>query len=351
MGAVIDMSSLQADIATITRGRKIIATKAGNEEDFSVVTYNILADCWVLPEWYDYTPEDCRTSLQIHDRLMAELRVLNGDIVCLQEVGVEYQPFLAKELEKQGYKGEYCQHVGQGDGQGDATYYKTEKFECLQTKRFTFNQMLEEAVEKVGVNKEILDNCVKDETFLILQLKHIESGTLLTVGNIHAVWEQFSQLDVSSLHAALSLGKLSDCAGNNPFIIAGDFNSAPDMAPYSLLDTGALTRSHGTKLVTEASTRLGDKSLFELLDSFYQHDVRDLTSSYLAVRGEEPSFTINNNYDGDYLLNTCLDYIWFTASMLEVVSVLDTTRPEQLLPDKVFPSDHLSLKASYKFKH
>ena len=51
---------------------------------------------------------------------MAELGVLDGDIVCLQEVGVEYEPVLARDLEKQGYKGEYCQHVGQGDGQGES---------------------------------------------------------------------------------------------------------------------------------------------------------------------------------------------------------------------------------------
>ena len=281
---------------------------------------------------------------------MAELGVLDGDIVCLQEVGVEYEPVLAGELEKQGYKGEYCQHVGEGDGEGDATFYKTDKFECLKVERFTFNEMLKEAVEQVGMKQDILDICMKDETLLILKLKHIESGSLLTIGNIHAVWEHFTQLDVSCLHATLSLVKLSHCAGNHPFIIAGDFNSGPDMAPYHLLQTGELQDSDKAKLVTEASIRIGDKSLFELLENLYLHTVKDLTSSYQALMGREPSLTIHNNFDGNCLLNICLDYIWFTASMLEVVSVLETTSPAELLPNQVFPSDHLSLKASYKFK-
>ena len=276
--------------------------------------------------------------------------MLDGDIVCLQEVGVKYEPVLARDLEKQGYKGEYCQHVGQGDGQGDATFYKANKFECLEVEKFTFNEMLKEAVEKVGIKKVVLEKCMKDETLLILKLKHIESGSILTIGNIHAVWEHFTQLDVSCLHAALSLLKMSRCAGGNPFILAGDFNSGPDMAPYHLLQTGELSDSDKEKLVTEASVKMGDKSLFELLERFYLHNVVDLASSYQAVMGREPSLTIHNNYDGQCLLNICLDYIWFTASMLDVVSVIETTSPAELLPNQVFPSDHLSLKASYKFK-
>ena len=46
------MSSLQRDIAGITEARKIVAANAGDVGDsFSVVSYNILADCWVLPDW------------------------------------------------------------------------------------------------------------------------------------------------------------------------------------------------------------------------------------------------------------------------------------------------------------
>jgi len=346
------MSAVNDDIREVTEKRRVVSTNAvASGESFSVVSYNILADCWVKPEWYEYTPADCRTSLQRHDRLMAELDVLDGDIICLQEVGVDYEPVLTGELEKQGYVGEYCRHVGQGDGQGDATYFKTDKFELLQVERFTFNEMLAEAVEgKLEEDKEILEKSLTDETFMILKLKHLKTGTTFAVGNIHTIWENFTRLDISALHIALSLAKLANSAGNNTFIIAGDFNSPPHLAPYGLLKNGQPSDSQKTKLVTEASVRVNGKSMFELLEYSYQHESQDLTSSYLEVLGMEPGLTIYQKYDGQCLLDTCLDYIWFTSTTLEVVSVLDTATPTRYLPDQVFPSDHLSLKSSYRFK-
>ena len=40
------------DISEITKARKIATTHVADGGDgFSVVSYNILADCWVLPDW------------------------------------------------------------------------------------------------------------------------------------------------------------------------------------------------------------------------------------------------------------------------------------------------------------
>ena len=299
---------------------------------------------------YNYTPEDCRTSLQRHARLMEELEVLDGDILCLQEVGVEYQPLLDRELEKRGYRGEYCRHVHEGDGQGDATFFKIDKFDCLQVVRLTFNEMVAEAVEEAEQDKEVLKKCLKDETFLILKLKHLQTGKTITIGNIHTIWEHFTQLDVSALHIALSLSKLAKYAENNSFIIAGDFNSPPNMAPYLLLTNGYVPDDQKTQLMTAPTVSVQGRSLYELLPDCYSHRTRDLASSYLVAMGREPGVTIFNDYDGHSLLDTCLDYICYTAKTLQVVSVLDTARPAKLLPDQVFPSDHLSLKSTFTFK-
>jgi len=334
-------------IREVTEQRKVIVGAIGpQEESFSVVSYNILADCWVLPEWYSYTPSDCRTSMQRHDKLMTELEVLAGDIVCLQEVGVEYQSFLEKELEKRGYSGEYCRHIQQGDGQGDATYFRKDKFESLEVHMFSFNQMLEEAVEADGQDKAILGKCQKDEMFHILKLKHLKTGKVLTIGNIHTIWEKFTELDVSALHIALSLAKLAKCADDSTFIIAGDFNSPPHLAPYSLLQTGHIPNSHKPQMLTT----LPGRSLYQKLSVWYSHKTPDLASSYQTVLAREPDVTVYNDADGTYLLETCLDYIWYTSSTLTVASVVNPSQPANLLPDNVYPSDHLSLKATFFFK-
>merc|ERR1712168_539623 len=77
-------------ITDMTQHREVILASPATDNSFSVVTYNILADCHMEPTWYSYTLADARTAEQRHPRLMAELGILAGDIICLQEVGEDY---------------------------------------------------------------------------------------------------------------------------------------------------------------------------------------------------------------------------------------------------------------------
>ena len=46
------MSSSNMEIVEVTERREVVTPETvGGEETFSVVSYNILADCWVLPDW------------------------------------------------------------------------------------------------------------------------------------------------------------------------------------------------------------------------------------------------------------------------------------------------------------
>ena len=50
-----------------------------------------------------------------------------------------------------------------------------------------------------------------------------------------------------------------------------------------------------------------------------------------------------------------LDYIWFSSDTMNVTAVLETVGESAItpyvgLPNKAFPSDHLSLKAYFQFK-
>jgi mRNA deadenylase 3'-5' endonuclease subunit Ccr4 len=59
---------------------------------FSVVSYNILADCHLQfnKAEYKYTAEEFLAQNYRHALLMKELKYLDGDIVCLQEVAPDY---------------------------------------------------------------------------------------------------------------------------------------------------------------------------------------------------------------------------------------------------------------------
>ena len=57
---------------------------------FSVVSYNILADCHTKPSYYPYRDPKYLEQDSRHGVLMAELKALDADIFCLQEVGSTY---------------------------------------------------------------------------------------------------------------------------------------------------------------------------------------------------------------------------------------------------------------------
>ena len=59
---------------------------------FSIVSYNILADCHMrkIPNTYDYTEPQFLDQEYRHKLLIEELKYLDSDIVCMQEVGPDY---------------------------------------------------------------------------------------------------------------------------------------------------------------------------------------------------------------------------------------------------------------------
>jgi len=336
-------------IADITQHREVILASTPTDNSFSIVTYNILADCHMEPHWYSYTPADARTSEQRHPRLMAELGMLAPDILCLQEVGEDYLHLLSSDLGERGYAGQFYQKT-LGTREGLVTFYKKTEFDCLAVEKISFNEMLADAVEAEGLERSVAGECERDQVFLVMRLKHVQTDMVVTVGNIHTIWENFSQPDVTALQVSLALAKLAKIADGGPFIIAGDFNSRPHMPAYALLARGGLADDHRQELAEAATATVEGKTLFELLEKHYSHTVTDLASSYRMVKGEEPGMTSYDDYDGHHPSNFCLDYIWYTQDMLEANCVLDTTiKPSSRIPNNVFPSDHLSLKSTFSF--
>ena len=139
--------------------------------------------------------------------------------------------------------------------------------------------------------------------------------------------------------------------------MAGDFNSTPSMPPYHLMERGFISPAAEEQLSQLASVTADGRPLSQLLRQSYTHPSRSLASSYRVVKGQEPLLTNYDNYDGDNPSSDCLDYIWFSQDGLVVNNVLDMIdesvidgAPEKRLPNKLFPSDHLSIRATFTFK-
>lgn len=136
-----------------------------------------------------------------------------------------------------------------------------------------------------------------------------------------------------------------------PLILCGDFNSEPHSAVHRFLgqNSGYHIDQNGDLLT---SMRAGDvptdpSAILPTPESL-SHNI-PLVSSYAAVNGDEPSYTnVTRDYTG------CIDYVWFSADVLEAAGVLKMPSINELtsyagspLPNSQWPSDHLCLCADF----
>ena len=67
---------------------------------------------------------------------MAELGMLAGDIICLQEVGEDYISLLSDDLGQRGYTGQFFQKT-LGTREGIATFYNNTVFDCIGVEKIS----------------------------------------------------------------------------------------------------------------------------------------------------------------------------------------------------------------------
>ena len=128
-----------------------------------------------------------------------------------------------------------------------------------------------------------------------------------TIGNIHTVWDHFRWLDVSTLQLSLAMSQLLQLSGGNGHIIAGDFNSRPEMPPYLFMEHGALTPAVEKQLAQLAADRADGQPLSQLLSSYYSHSSPSLASSYKAGHDKYQVFGLLVSNSMQSLLVTCIN--------------------------------------------
>ena len=146
-----------------------------------------------------------------------------------------------------------------------------------------------------------------------------------------------------------------------PVIVAGDANALPDSPPVQFMlepeyksSAKAVPflqklRNKGVRMeMAEGSCAAG--STISMTNSL------DLDSAYRAVLGQEPSISnCKPAFRGQEPFAENLDYIWFSKSLLQPRLVLGEPSRDLLqgqnggIPSSVFPSDHVSLMASFAF--
>lgn len=325
---------------------------------FSVVSYNILAECARLRSDYSYTAPEFLGQEYRHALMMREIQYLNGDIVCMQEVNPAYfNNTLLPDMRKLGYDGLVMKRTKDYFDEGEATFYKVAAFDLECSKGISLAEVARKEVELGGLRPEVgaavnryLDRA---DVVLITKLRSKVTGKSFTIGNIHVVWDQMTSPDVQCIQAACAIKEVVGMAGGegSPHIICGDFNSEWNSPAYQLVLDGYLSDTSIRKLQAVEKLELaeGSKSLVNHLWRAFQHTSSNLRSSYSTVTGSEPEITTFTRH-----MHSSVDYIFYSSGSLVPVGILKTVDKAVVdatggLPDREFPSDHLAMKAVMAF--
>ncbi|CAO2827317.1 unnamed protein product [Amaranthus hypochondriacus] len=334
---------------------------------FSVVSYNILAQVFVKSSYFPHSPRPCLRWKARSEAVLAALRALDVDFLCLQELD-EYDSFYKENLESQGYSSIYVTRSGQKrDGCG--IFYRQTCAELVLQENIDYNDLVEtiesetnSSVINSGVpigggiaddegtqgSKEkgakeshgdlndprvrLKRDCVG--TMAAFRLKNF-SQDLIIIANTHLYWDP-KLADVKLAQAKYLLSRLDqfkalvlekfECMPS--VIVTGDFNSTPGDQVYNYLISGNSS--------LESSVECPDELPIPLC------------SVYAYTRGEPP-FT---NCTPDF--TDTLDYIFFSPSgSLKPVSFLelpgaDCPSVAGGLPNYQHPSDHLPIGAEFQ---
>ncbi|XP_037274722.2 protein angel homolog 2 isoform X1 [Rhipicephalus microplus] len=211
---------------------------------FTVMSYNVLAQGLLEdnPYLYQHCHEDVLQWTLRRKNLLAELKEINADILCLQELQQDhYETDFKPELEKMGYGCLYKQRTGdKRDGCG--IFFRKSVFEldCF------------EPIEYARSDVTVLD---RDNVALIAMLKPVAGNAKfgadfrLCVSTTHLLFNP-RRGDIKLAQLCLLLAEIDRLAfrGDSPdgtplyvpILLCGDMNSEPHSPLYTFLTRGSL---------------------------------------------------------------------------------------------------------------
>lgn len=329
-------------------------------KQFTIVSYNILAQCHLERNDYSFTSPEYLTLEHRHQKMMPEFQFLDADIVCLQEVGPTYfESLLLPGMKSLGYSGIMKKRTEEYFDEGEATFWKDSRFSLVNSELLSVARLADKEVEDAGLDEDVKKAILKyldmPDVLVLTQLKCNFTNNHLTVGNIHVQWGKMEVPDIQCIQIACAIKALVNLAGSetNPHVLCGDFNSEVTSPGYQLVLEGYLSDSMIDQLQSLANLQLPDgskKALFNQLYRAFQHPSSNIKSSYLTVQEKEPSVTSYNR-----VMRAAVDYIFYSANSLDVRGILEVAAESVVtgtggIPDATFPSDHVSIKSILSFK-
>ncbi len=183
---------------------------------FTAVSYNVLADAYIHPEWYPATPPSVLDPTWRQPALVRHLTKLSADVLCLQEVEPERFAAFDAHLRPLGYAGHYARKRG-GKPDGSATFVREGSFSIqgVQTLHYA---------DGSGTSPS------SGHLALVVNLEH--STHKLAVVNTHLKWDA-PGTPLEAQRGYRQIRELLDARATlvprcPAWIIVGDFNAAAD---------------------------------------------------------------------------------------------------------------------------
>lgn len=356
-----------------------------------MLTYNILCAQYATSALYGYTPSQALSWDYRKEQILQEVRELNADIVCLQEVDSDnFNEYFRVQLAYNDYKGVFwpksrARTMAEKEAKlvdGCATFYKNRKYILLDKQIIDFANNAINRPDMKGEHDIFNRVMPRDNIAVVTFFENRMTGSRCIVANAHIHWDPALK-DVKTIQVAILMEQITklaeryakfppctdkaafrhseqDAEPNStaldeapaepgpsleyangpaiPVVICGDFNSETGSGVHDLMSHGTLANDHA-----------------DLLNRGYGNFTRDgmthpfsLKSSYANIG--ELSFT---NYTPDFA--GVIDYIWYSTNTVQVTGLLGDVDLEYMkripgFPHYHFPSDHIALLAEFAVK-
>ncbi|KAJ9072940.1 RNA exonuclease ngl2 [Entomophthora muscae] len=202
------------------------------ENSVSVLSYNILAQCLVKRELFPYCDKQTLKWLPRAQQLLKQIKCLDSDIACFQEMG-NYEDFFKEKLSSLGYITYYYANIKKQHGCCIAL--KKEKFIYLDSLNIELDDT-ETLSEDIPCPKSISTGNVG----LVLSIKPCAPGLseqCFIIGTCHLYWRPNCDYErLRQAHVFIKASETFSKLFSNPSVmICGDFNSQPYKLPYKIL--------------------------------------------------------------------------------------------------------------------
>lgn len=233
------VKTLQRRWETLACSRGVQPPVGSTVFEFSVMSYNILSQELLEDNAYLYRHCDPAVLpwMRRLPNLLAEIRQLDADILCLQEVQEDhYQNQIKPALQAQGYQCVYKKRTG-SKPDGCAVVFKSSRLSLLSSNPVEFFRRGDALLDRDNVGLVVL-----------LQPKdpagQSDPSSFICVANTHLLYNpRRGDIKLAQLAILLAeIGRLSRLpdGSTNPVVLCGDFNSTPWSPLYNLLTLGCL---------------------------------------------------------------------------------------------------------------